>query len=137
MGPSEIEIKRKIDDLSPGAFQRLAEDYARLIYPGRFRSLIPSGRNYQNEPVQPWPDAFVLLPDSRRDVLEATHSDRWKAHLEQDLEAAQKLPHWKLAGFLFVAWAKQPDDSEIDTWRSKFGCWGYRRTMLALSLRDS
>ncbi len=107
VSPSEPAILQGVNSLSPGRFQRLAESYAQILYPERFTRLIPVGRNEWDEPVPPWPDARFRLPDGRQDVVEATHSERWKEHLAEDLKKAKK-PGSRLAGYLFLAWCGEP-----------------------------
>lgn len=110
MPVTESAIESKIEKLksSPGTFQRLAERYAYLTYPHRFKNLVPQGRNLNDVTIKGWPDVYSLSPDGRMDVAEVTHSRAWHDHIEKDLEKAEALGKGRLAGFLFVAWDNEP-----------------------------
>src|SRR5688500_13295284 len=103
MNPSESAIREAVENLkrSPATFQRLAERYAQLAFPDRYRDLLPKGRNPQDVAIKGWPDAYVLLADGRIDAVEMTHSPAWESHIAKDYEEAKKLGPNRLAGFLF------------------------------------
>jgi len=107
---TETAIESAIERLksSPGKFQRLLECYVHLVYPQRFKNLVPLGRTRSDVPVKGWPDVLSLSSDGRMDVAEATHSSAWPTHLEEDLEKAESLGKGRLASFLFVAWSNEP-----------------------------
>lgn len=109
---TETAIDSAIERLksSPGKFQRLLECYVQLVYPQRFKNLVPHGRNSSDVTVKGWPDVYCLSSDGRMDVAEATHSPApaWLNHLEEDLEKAEALGKGGLASFLFVAWSNEP-----------------------------
>jgi hypothetical protein len=56
-------------------------------------------------------------------VIEATHSNKWKRHLEEDLGKAEKRGY-RLAGYLFVAWCNKPKSAkgsaELERYRERF-----------------
>lgn len=110
MPSAENVIESAIEGLknSPGKFQRLVECYAKLIYPHRFKQIVPQGRNPNDVTVKGWPDCYSFSPDGRMDVAEATHSSAWPAHLEEDVEKAEAMGKGQFAGFLFVAWDNEP-----------------------------
>lgn len=122
MNPSENAIQSAIDRLkrAPGAFQRLSERYAELLYPQRFKNLIPSGRNSEDVPVKGWPDSYVSLPDGRIDAIEATLSRDWGRHLRSDLQKVETFGTGCVAGFLFVAWAPSPPAELLQRYRDRF-----------------
>ena len=109
--PLEAAIASRLDALSPGEFQLLAEQYAKLRYPRRFINLSPVGRNVLNVPVGPWPDARSVMVDGRHDVVEASKGKDWKRHLEEDLDHIAALGDGRLAGYLFVSLADEPRDT--------------------------
>lgn len=119
MNPSEASIFSAVDKLksSPGKFQRLVERYAQLTDVSLFKDLIPKGRNPADVTTKGWPDAYALLPDGRMAVAEATHSPKWRKHVKEDLEKATALGHGRLAGFLFISWAKTPSDQVVQGYR--------------------
>lgn len=108
--PSESAIKSAIDELkkAPGAFQHLAESYARIRYPERFKNLEPTGRRSDDQTVKGWPDASADALNGREDVVEATTAKEWWRHLRDDIGQAEARGQRSLAGFLFIAWAKKP-----------------------------
>ena len=107
----EAAIASRLEVLSPGEFQLLAEQYAKLRYPRRFINLSPVGRNFLNVSIAPWPDARSVLVDGRHDVVEASKSKDWKGHLEDDLDHIAALGNGRLAGYLFVSLADEPRDT--------------------------
>ena len=109
--PREAAIASRLQALSPGEFQLLVEQYAKLKYPLRFINLSPVGRNVLNVPVKPWPDARGVLVDGRHDVVEASKGKDWEGHLEKDLGHIAGLGNGRLAGFLFVSLADDPRDT--------------------------
>ncbi|HEV2773026.1 MAG TPA: hypothetical protein VGV57_09420 [Thermoleophilaceae bacterium] len=114
MIPSEAAIETAVDHLAPGAFQRLAEAYARKAFPSRFGQLTIHGRNPKVQPTPGWPDAYAVRPDGALDALEATRDSRnWRRHLEADIKKAERMSGPRLGGFLFVAWARGPDPSSL------------------------
>src|ERR1035441_3772631 len=108
--PREAAIASRLEALSPGEFQLLAERYGKRRHPRRFVNLSPSGRNFLNVPIAPWPDARTVLVDGRLDVVEASKSKDWKRHLEDDLEHIAALGKSRLAGYFFVSLADEPRD---------------------------
>jgi hypothetical protein len=120
----ETRIAEQLGTLTADDMQRLAEDYARLRFPDRFRrfdfrALSPEGKSRAG-----WPDAYVVLPDGGVDGVEATteknKSSIWD-HLGQDVKKARdRIP--KLSGFVFLSGqpAIQPSADEINVWRAKF-----------------
>jgi hypothetical protein len=120
MTPSEQVIQQAIENLSAGEFQRLAESYAQIILPNRFKTLDPTGRTRTDATRPGWPDARVLLQGGRVDGVEATKDSDWRGHLERDLKKAENLGAGRLAGFLFVAWAAAPHDpSAVQKYRRR------------------
>jgi hypothetical protein len=124
MNPSESAIETAIENLkkSPGVFQRLAESYAQILYPERFMSLIPKGRNPDEVPIKGWPDAYASSKHGI-DIVEVTHSEHWQSHIDQDIKKAQT-KHVPLAGFMFVAWARTPVPELIQKYRDQIICLG-------------
>jgi hypothetical protein len=118
MAPSESAIESAVEALkkSPGTFQRLAEYYAQMVYPKRFPTLIPGGRDKSDVVLKGWPDAYIGDPP---DAVEATHSPKWKKHLNDDLRKAEARGPGGLAGFLFVAWAPKPKDELLRPYRDR------------------
>lgn len=106
MNPSERAIEEAVDRLSasPGAFQRLAEDFAALEYPELFVSISPRGRNAYDVTVKGWPDF-----EAGEIAGEATTSKRWRDHLRADLGKAKAAG---VSAFVFVAWAAEPSHEE-------------------------
>lgn len=105
--PSEDQLVRAIQLLSPGAFERLVEIYLRVKKPSRFQNLTIIGRNQDDSTRQGWPDAEVRRADGQIDAIEITHSEDWRRHLRADLQRIGGL-RAKIASFHFVAWADSP-----------------------------
>lgn len=127
MNPSQSAVRQAVEEFkkSPGLFQRLAERYAQIVYPARFQHIVPHGRNSGDVPIKGWPDAYTPLPDGRIDAVEATHSHNWKKHIEGDLLKAKKFGQHRLAGFLFIAWARRPSEESLQSYRTfleNLGC---------------
>jgi hypothetical protein len=124
----EYQIAEKLRNISAVDMQRLAEEFARVEWPARYKALRIFGRTAQGQTRLGWPDAGVELPDGRIDGVEATRAQyqEWRQHLKQDLEKAADAKYPKLAGFLFVA--GHPDAScsarERADWRAQFGALG-------------
>jgi hypothetical protein len=108
----EAVIQARINALSAGAFQRLAEAYAELTWPERYRHLVPQGRNAQDATTNGWPDAWAPDGHGRVHAVEATRDLNWSAHLEADVENAKAPPNGgQLASFVFVS-RKDPRPKE-------------------------
>src|SRR5271163_2125811 len=105
--PSEDQLARAIQALSPGAFERFIEVYLRLKQPSRFQDLTIIGRNSEDSTRKGWPDAEVRRTDGQIDAIEVTHSKDWRRHLRADLQRIEGL-RAKVASFYFVAWADSP-----------------------------
>lgn len=126
MSPSSTSIEKAIDALkaSPGVFQRLIEDYAEISHPQIFSRLAPTGRRSDDVTLKGWPDACCLLPDGRRAILEATHSEDWSRHLKEDVGRVEAFASGTVGAFLFAAWAKAPDLEELRLFRDRLAAKG-------------
>ena len=81
---------------------------------------LTKGRNPQDVTIKGWPDAYTLLPDGRVDAVEATHSDAWERHIDDDYIKVQELGSGRVAGLLFVAWAPTPALESTQRHRERF-----------------
>jgi hypothetical protein len=112
VNPSEAEIRRAVEGLKGrwGAFEMLVGRWAQIYYGERFAQLKVRGR--KNEvTIAKWPDALSEGPGGSWDCLEATHSSDWWDHLLTDVKRIEKLSTTgkQITGFVFVAWAPDPD----------------------------
>jgi hypothetical protein len=101
----KTQIIAKLRTLPPERLQRLAEDIARIKFPGRFRvgTLVVNGRNDEAQTTKNWPDAYVVTSPGVVDGIEATRDkNQWKKHLTTDLEHARDLKYLNLSGYVFV-----------------------------------
>ncbi len=136
IAPSESAISDAIDRLSAGAFQRLAEHYAQVRYPERFRHLIPLGRTVTDQTRSGWSDGCVYLADGRVDAVEATKDQKWKRHLNDDLEHISQLGRGTVAGFVFVCAAPTPKSADLRGYYDQLRGLGLPSAQVALVFRD-
>jgi hypothetical protein len=107
----EAAIEQALKNLSPGHFQRLAEGYAELRWPARYRHLVPQGRNPFDATTTGWPDAWSRSLDGEIHAVEATMANGWSTHLMSDIDKAKQ--HAGLASFVFVSTANPRDTSVV------------------------
>jgi len=138
MNPSPRAIEQAIEALkaSPGTFQRLVEEYARIAHPLWFGRLNPGGRRSDDVTRKGWPDATAELPDGTVALLEATHSESWERHLAEDVQNAEELGHGAIGAFLFAAWAKTPDPEKLNAYRQRLLALGIPRAGILFLFRD-
>jgi hypothetical protein len=107
----ETQIANALQNLEPGAFQHLVEDWAEISWPDRYRSLVPQGRTAFNATRAGWPDAWASSGE-RIHVLEVTHAKDWETHLEADITKAEGSPS-RVASFAFVSIAAEPTEKQL------------------------
>ena len=116
----EHVIEEKLMGMEAEPFQRLAEYYACITEPDKYKALVPKGRNFNHQTTPGWPDAIVVSNNGVH-AVEATRALRgkWKAHMENDLQRAKTEC---LASFLFVALDEADDAKRIeymDKWHAQ------------------
>jgi hypothetical protein len=126
---SESKISLAIDDLAgkPGVFEKLVGRWIHSApeFEGRFTRLHIKGRK-EEQTVKGWPDAFVEGPDGAWDCVQATHSDRWRRQIAEDLP---KIRARRVSGYVMVAWDHGPkDQDELNRKRSKLVAAGVPET---------
>ncbi len=109
MLPSERALEEALESLGPEQFQRLAEVYAEIELPERFKNQAILGRNSRGSTTTGWPDSYAVMRDGRIDALEATRDVRnWREHLDSDIEQAAALPAPGLGGIAFITLGRTP-----------------------------
>jgi hypothetical protein len=138
MNPSPRAIERAIQTLkaSPGTFQRLVEEYARIAHPHWFSRIAPKGRRPDDVTRKGWPDATAELPDGKTALLEVTHSESWQRHLAEDVQNAESMGPGAVGAFLFAAWATSPDPNQLAEYRQRLLNLGIQRAGIILLFRD-
>ena len=115
MSGLEAAIEFALKNLSPGQFQRLAEGYAELQWPDRYRHLIPEGRNPFDATTTGWPDAWARNRDCEIHAVEASMANAWSTHLTSDIKKAKE--HGRVVSFVFVSTAN-PRETSVQAYRT-------------------
>ena len=135
--PSGQVLESAVDQCDPGRFQRLAEAYARLALPHRFRDLKPSGRNARGQTTKGWPDAYAIGPHGQVDLLEATRDvANWRRHLRADIARVERVDRGRVHGFMFVTWAPDPGPLALAQERSRLRACGIDDNNLTFVFRQ-
>lgn len=133
MPEMEAAIDRALDSVSPSEMQQLAEGYAELMWPERYRHLVPQGRNAFNATTSGWPDAMAMADaDGKIHAVEATNG-AWSTHLDEDINKAKDKP---LASFLFVCRSNVPALSAVAPHRKKLVALGLDESDVTLVFRQ-
>jgi hypothetical protein len=119
----ESRIAESLARLSAEDMQRVAEDYARIRFPGRFPRFHFRAFSEKGKSRKGWPDAWTNI-DGRIDGVEATSAVAWSAvrnHIEKDLKHARDRSP-RLSGLIIVSGnpAAQPNATELEALRKRF-----------------
>ena len=115
----EQAVQAALVSLSPAEYQRVAEAYAEINWPERYRHLVPQGRNAQNATTAGWPDAWSPDDSGAIHAVEVSKANKWNEHLQADVAKAAAPPGGaSVKTFVFVsAKRKTPKDAVLKPFR--------------------
>lgn len=116
MAKLKEQIKEKIELLSEGQFQQLANDFVRLYLPDVFKGLNElSGLNLKEQPIPGQPDSYSFY-DSGLAAVQASKNDDWSGKAKEDIDSMKKTlkDHITCLCFVFKLTDVNPTDKKIN-----------------------